>query len=80
MTLHLPGYFLFYLQCFAFSTFATIQENFVSFRKFNKKFKTKMAAKHFFVEGLVAKFWAHLVKNTRFSKKSPLKTIVSYYS
>ncbi len=47
MTLHLPGYFLFYLQCFAFSTFATIQENFVSFRKFNKKFKTKMAAKHF---------------------------------
>ena len=56
MTLHLPGYFSFYLQCFAFSTFATIQENFVSFRKFYKKFKTKMAAKHIFVEGLVAKF------------------------
>ena len=52
MTLHLPGY----LQCFAVSTFATIQENFVSFRKFYKKFKTKMAAKHIFVEGLVAKF------------------------
>ncbi len=56
MTLHLPGYFSFYLQCFAFSTFATIQERFVSFRKFDKKFKTKMAAKHIFDEGLVAKF------------------------
>ena len=72
MTLHLPGYFSFYLQCFAFSTVATIQESFVSFRKFDKKFKTKMAAKHIFDEGVVAKFCAHLVKNTRFSKKSPL--------
>jgi hypothetical protein len=56
MTLHLPGHFSFCLQRFAFSTFATIQENFVSFRKFDKKFKTKMAAKHIFDEGLVAKF------------------------
>ena len=58
MTLHSPGYFLVYLQCFTFSTFSTIQENFVSFRKFCKKFKTKMAAKHICDEVIfvVAKF------------------------
>ncbi len=63
------------MKCFAFSTFATTQENFVSFRKFYKKFKTKMAEKHIFYEGLVAKFRAFLTKNTRVCKKSPLKYI-----
>ncbi len=48
MTLHLPGYFSFYLQCFAFSTFATIQESFVSFRKFDKKFKNQDGGKAYF--------------------------------
>ncbi len=53
MTLYLQGYFSVYLQCF---TFLTIQENFISFRKFYKKFETKMAAKHICDEGLVATF------------------------